>query len=146
MRKITSFIIFVSGLTFFQMSYSHEGHGTHGKNPLGSESFGPHGGTIQKAAHHLVLELVREGKQKIKLYPLTVKDQKAIPMEEVEIKGRAETPRKGAKDLVFKKEKDHLLTEIDTQGSHRVELKLEVTYKKHKHQVNFPIEPEEGME
>lgn len=137
-------LLFVSVFLSFNLAWSHEGHGGHDAGAMGADTIGSHGGVVKKALHHLMLEMVKEG-QKIKLYPLT-HDKKPIPAKEVEIVGKVEIPRKGQKEITFKANNDYLESTVDAQGSHRFELKLVVTYKKHKHDVNFQVEPEEGNE
>ncbi len=131
-----SLILISITLLITTTTYSHEGHN---KTP-GSIS-APHGGKI-KGTSQLYIELVSDSNG-IKLYPMD-HDLKSISPKEIKIKGTITFPKNKNKiPLSINPLELYFESKVDSKGSHRYTVELNIIYKGKTENINFNVEPQE---
>lgn len=128
MSKILFFILTIGFAT------NAFGHGNHE-----SATVKPQKGGVVKSLETVHLELVQIQKE-LRLYIFST-DLKLQDPDKYNISANVVLPRgKGKKDIIFKKQKKHLITSFDAKNLHRYDLIIFITQGGHKDRVVFTIE------
>lgn len=124
----------VASVILSHFSFAHEGHDHGGGKaaPNGGQLFG---------TKILDLELLTSGNT-VRLYPLD-ENMKAVPTDQVQLVAKMKLPRKKeTQDVKFSAEKNYFSAEINSQGAHRYELEIKVSYKGKTETVKMNVEPQ----
>ncbi|WP_347356654.1 hypothetical protein [Bdellovibrio sp.] len=118
--KLTSLAAALVLSLFTSLSLAHEGH-----DQVPGNLKAMHGG-IPKAGKLMNMEMLAI-ENKVQFFPRAHEDE-TLDVSKVKISGTAKSPKGKSQTLKFTKEENTFNTEVDLQGSHRVNLEIKAEY------------------